>query len=128
MRTIMPVLVVLAIGVAGAMLGMSGFESAWGAEPPSVEPASSQVNESAGSVGVEEGPVEGPVNSGESSIVGIVVDGLQSLTDIAGAVLVLPVTLMNLGFPAWFSIPVGAVAEALVGIGIIEFATNRVWN
>jgi len=122
-----PVFVVLAIGVAAAMIGMSGFIDAWGGEPPQVDAAASEVNESGAAVSPEQGPVEGPVSSGESNIVGLVVSGLGSLTDIAGAVVVLPITLMNLGFPAWFAVPIGTIAEAIVGIGIIQFATQRDW-
>lgn len=128
MRTIVPVLIVLAIGTSGAMLGMSGFADDWGAEPPQTDAASSQVNQSAKNVSPNNGPVEGPVSSGESNIVGLIASGLGSLVDIAGAVIVLPVTLMNLGFPAWFAIPIGSIAEVIVGIGVFEFATNREWT
>jgi len=128
MRTLVPVLVVLCIGTSGAMLGMSGFADSWGADPPSVESASSQVNGSAENVSPNEGPVEGPVSSGDSSIVGLIANGLGSLVDIAGAVIVLPLTLVNLGFPKWFAIPIGTVAEVIVGVGVFEFATNREWT
>lgn len=128
MRTIAPVLLVLVIGTSGMMLGMSGFTDAWGSEPPQTDAAAEEVESGAGSVGPDDEPVSGPVTSGESNIVGLIVDGLSTLVGIAGAVLVLPVTLMNLGFPAWFAIPVGSVAEGIVGIGIIEFATQREWT
>ena len=128
MRTITPVLLVLAIGTAGMMLGMSGFTAAWGAPAPQTDAAADAVNGSAGSVGPNEGPVSGPVSTGDSSIVGLIVSGLSSLVDIAGAVVLLPLTLMNLGFPAWFSVPLGLLAQAIVGIGLVEFATNREWS
>ncbi len=128
MRTVDPVLVVLAIGVAGAMLGMSGFTAVWGADTPSVDRASDKMNESAEAVSPNNGPVEGPVSSGDSSIVGLIANGLGSLVDIAGAVVLLPITLMNLGFPAWFAVPIGSIGEIIVGIGIFEFATNREWT
>lgn len=128
MRTIVPVFVVLAIAVAGMMLGMSGFQSAWGAPAPQTASAQDQLNASAQNASPNEGPVEGPVSSGESSIVGLIVNGLTTMVDIAGGVVLLPLTLMNLGFPAYFAIPVGALAELLVGIGLIEFATNREWT
>lgn len=127
MRTIAPVLIVLALGVAGMMTGMSGFSAAWGAEPPQTDAAASAVNDSAG-VGPNQGPVSGPVSTGDSSIVGLIVSGLTSLVDIGGAVVLLPVTLMTLGFPAWFAVPLGLLAQAIVGIGLIEFATNREWT
>lgn len=135
MRTITPVLVVLALGVSGMMLGATGFAGAWGTEPPKTDAAQEQVkeqaedlspraNESNGDEG-DDGPISGPVNSGESSIVGLVVDAVSSVTSLAGAVLLLPVTLINLGFPAWFAVPIGGLAELIVGIGVIQFATGR---
>ena len=128
MRTTTPVLVVLAIGVAGLMIGGSGFTDVWGAKPPQVDSASSQVNASSANVSPNSGPVSGPVSTGDSSIVGLIVNGLGSLVDIAGAVAVLPLTLMNLGFPAWFAVPIGIIGELIVGIGLVEFATNRDWT
>lgn len=128
MRTIFVVFVVVTVGVSGMMLGMAGFADTWGAEPPRTDAAADQVNQSADNVGPDSGPVEGPVTSSDGSIVGLIVSGLGSLVNIAGAVVLLPVTLMNLGAPAWFAIPVGSLAELIVGIGIIEFATQREWT
>lgn len=128
MRTIATVVAVLVIGTSGLMLGMSGFEAAWGAEPPQTDAAADEVEKGAGNVGPNEKPVTGPVTSGDSSIVGIIVDGITSLIKLAGAVIVLPATLMNLGFPAWFAIPIGSLAELIAGIGLIQFASKRDWK
>lgn len=127
-RTTIPVLVVLALGTAAVMLGMSGFADVWGSPTPQVERAGDHVNESAASVSPQNGSVQGPVSSGDSSIVGLIADGLGSLTDIAGGVVLLPLTLIKLGFPRWFAIPIGSLAELIVGIGLFEFATNREWT
>jgi len=123
-------MVVMSLGLAGMMLGASGFEAAWGAPAPKTDAAQEEIekaNESAGVKGTE-GPVSGPVSSSDSSIVGLITDGLRGLVNIAGAVIVLPRTLVNLGFPGWFAWPIGTFASALAGIGIIQFATNRVWK
>lgn len=128
MRTIAPVAVVLALGVAGMMLGMSGFSAAWGADPPSTDAAQRQVNDSASAVDPESGPVEGPVSQTDGSFIGLLASGLGNLIDVVGAVVLLPLTLTNLGFPAWFSVPVGVLAQAIAGIGFIEFAINREWT
>jgi hypothetical protein len=37
------------------------------------------------------------------------------------AVGLLPVTLLRLGFPAYFAIPVGGVAQVIAFIGLIQF-------
>lgn len=127
MRGTAPVLIVLALGVAGLMLGASGFSDAWGAQPPSTSAAEEKLNNSS-SVGPTNDPVSGPVSDGDSSIVGLISSGLGSFVDIAGAVAFLPVTLTNLGFPMWFSYPLGLLAQFVVGVSIIQFATNREWS
>lgn len=128
MRTIAPIGVMLCIGVAAMMLGMSGFGAAWGAPAPQTDAAQDQLNESAGDVAPNEKPISGPVSSADSSTVGLIASGLSSVVDIAGSVALLPLTLINLGFPAWFAIPIGGLAQLIAGIGIIEFATNREWT
>ena len=128
MRTIAAVMVVLAVGTSGAMLGMSGFADVWGAEPPQTSAAQEELENQSGVLNPNEGPIEGPVSSSESSIVGLITSGIGSITDLAGAVILLPITLMNLGFPAWFAIPLGTLAEVIVGIGLIEWATQREWT
>lgn len=128
MRTIAPIGVVLALGVAGMMVGMSGFTAAWGAPAPQTTAAQDEINGSSGEVAPGEDPIAGPVSSEDSSTVGLIADGLSTVTNIAGGVAVLPVTLINLGFPRWFALPIGSLASAIAGIGIIQFAVNRVWK
>ena len=36
-------------------------------------------------------------------------------------VALLPVTLMRLGFPSYFAVPVGGVAQILAFIGLVQF-------
>lgn len=127
MRTIAPIFIVLAIGISGAMLTASGFEDAWGAPAPSTDAAQEEVSNSSQS-GPQNGPVSGPVSSGDSSIIGLLADSLGTLVSFAGAVLLLPLTLINIGFPAWFVNGIGSVATGVVGIGLIQFAVNRVWK
>lgn len=128
MRTIAPVMIVLAIGVAGVMIGMSGFGAAWGADSPTTSGAQEKLNESAKNQNPNKGPVSGPVSSGDSDIIGLIANGLGSMVDIASAVALLPVTLMNLGFPAYFAVPIGSLAYIIAGIGVIEYGTNREWT
>lgn len=125
MRTLAPIMVVLALAVSGSMLGMAGFWDAWGAPAPQTDAAQDQLEENQDQVNPNDVPVEGPVSSGESDVVGLIANGLGSMTDLAGAVIVLPITLINLGFPAWFAIPVGSLGYLLAGVGVIEWATNR---
>ena len=128
MRTLAPIMIVLCIGVAATMVGMAGFADAWGSPDVETTAAEEELDQNADSVAPQEGSAEGPVSSGESSIVGIIVDGSRSLVGIAAAVALLPATLMNLGFPAWFALPLGSIAYLVAGVGVIEFATNRNWS
>jgi len=130
MRTTAPVLMVLCIAVAGAMISGSGFADVWGTPEPETAGAQSALEERSEAVSPagESGSATGPVSSGESSIVGLVVDGSQSVAGIAAAVVLLPVTMTNNGFPWWFAYPVGSIAYIISGIGVIEFVTNRVWS
>jgi hypothetical protein len=128
MRTITPVLLVFAIAAASLMLAGSGFAGAWGAEPPQTAAAQSQLNQSAGQANPNDNPISGPVSSGESDIVGLIANGLGSIVDFAGAVILLPITLVQMGFPKWFAYPLGSVAYIIAGVGVIEFGTNREWS
>lgn len=127
MNTTAAALMVLCIGVATAMLGGAGFAQAWGAPAPQTGAAQDQLNETGDRVNPEE-KVEGPVSSGDSDLVGLIVDSIQKIPKIAGAVMLLQVTLMELGFPAWFALPVGTFGQIIVAIGVIEVASNREWT
>lgn len=127
MRTIAPVLIVFALGVSGAMIGLSGFEDAWGADAPETSAAQEELEGAAADADPNEEPISGPVTFGEGNIVGLIANGLSTVTSFAGAVALLPVTLINIGFPAWFSIPIGMLGYFLAGVGLIQFATNREW-
>jgi hypothetical protein len=125
MRNTAPMLLVFAIAVSGTMLAMSGFGAVWGAEPPQTQAAQEQLANNASEANPNNGPISGPVSSGDSDIVGLIANGLGSVTDWVGAVVLLPVTLKKLGFPWWFAAPLGSLAYIITGFGIIEFATNR---
>lgn len=128
MRTIAPVMIVFALAVSGAMLGGSGFADAWGGDPPQTSAAQDSLNDSASRVGPGSGPAAGPVSNTDSSLVGLIVSGWTSFVEIAGAVALLPVTLVNLGFPAWFAAPAGVFAQFVIGVGLVQFVSNREWR
>lgn len=128
MRTIAPVLLVMALGVSGMMLGLSGFDTAWGAPAPETGAAQEELNKSAEKVNPQNTPISGPVSASDSSTVGLIASALGTITDMVGAVVVLPMTLINLGFPAWFAVPLGMLAQLITGVGLIEFAINREWT
>ncbi len=128
MRGTAPVMIVLAIGVATMFVTGSGFADAWGQPAPETGAAADALNESADNVGPDGQPVEGPVSTGDSEVIGLIASGLGTLFGLAGSVALLPVTLTNLGLPAWFAFPAGALAQIVVGVSLIEWATNREWT
>jgi len=127
MRTIAVVMAVFAIAVATSILQTAGFAAAWGGQTPQVSAAQDQLNESAAEVNPNNKPVEGPVSSGESSLTGIIVDGITGLINVAGAVAAFPSTIANIGFPVWFAAPFGTLAIIIGGVGVVQFATGRDW-
>lgn len=130
MRTTAPLLALLCIGVVTGMMTMSGFAGAWSAPQPQTTGVQDELDQGASDVNPagDQGSASGPVSSGESSIVGLVVDGSKRIVQLAAAVALFPATLMNLGAPAWFALPVGSFVYLMTGIGVIEFATNREWT
>ena len=57
----------------------------------------------------------------EPTLVGVAISGGQFAASLVGAVALLPVTLMRLGFPSYFAVPVGGVAQIIAFIGLIQF-------
>ena len=119
--------VVLAFGVAFALLAGSGIGAAvFGASPGDAETARTveDVSEEA-SVDSDDGSAGGlaadVVGDNEPTLVGVAISGGQFATSLVGAVALLPVTLMRLGFPTYFAIPVGGVAQILAFLGLIQF-------
>lgn len=129
MRTIAPVMIVLVLGVSGGMLSMAGFAGAWGLESgPDVGGAADKVEKTGQSVDPSERVAVGPVVSAEAAIVGLVIDAAQTVTNVVGAVLFLPLTLLDLGFPRWFALPIASLAYIISTVGVLEFVTNREWT
>lgn len=131
MKTNRFVLVVVALGVATMMWGMSGIGTEYGATDPITGLESGEKLEQAAedSPVHENGSFNGSAKGGsEDNIVGLIISGTQALVSFTVMVGLLPAELMNLGFPKWFAMPVGLATQAIVGIGIVQFATNRVFH
>jgi hypothetical protein len=61
----------------------------------------------------------------EGSVAGFIISGISDVVDTIWLVIVLPITLRELGFPAWFANPVGFGVYALVSVGIAQAAAGR---
>jgi len=126
-------MIVFALAISGAMFGASGAADVWGSETPQTDAAEDALDEQASQNNPnpndkEEGPIAGPVSSGDSDIVGLIANGLGSIAGIAAAVAALPTTLVNLHIPGWFASAVSPMILLLASIGVIQWATNRYWK
>jgi hypothetical protein len=120
--------VVLAFGVAFALLAGSGVGAAVFGESPGDAESSKTLEEVKGEAEIAEDAKDSDgglsANIGtdnEPTLVGVAIAGGQFLTSLVGAVALLPVTLMRLGFPSYFAVPVGGVAQILAFIGLVQF-------
>lgn len=129
MRTTAPVVFVLALGVAFAIVGTTGIAATWGlTDTPGGDGVESNLNQSAANSSAgESGNFEGDVGQSgdDTSLLGLTITGISIIASAAGAIVLLPITLTNLGMPAYAAIPLGFFLQVIVGIGIVEFATGR---
>ena len=119
--------VVLAFGVAFALLAGSGVGAAVFGESPGDAESSKTLEEVKSEAEIAEDAKDSDgglsANIGtdnEPTLVGVAIAGGQFLTSLVGAVALLPVTLMRLGFPSYFAVPVGGVAQILAFIGLVQ--------
>ena len=119
--------VVLAFGVAFALLGGSGIGAAvFGENPDDAETQRviEEISEDADVDRDEEGGGGLATDVGgdsEPTVTGVLISGGQFAVQLVGAVALLPLTLMRLGFPAWFAVPIGGVAQIVAFIGLVQF-------
>jgi len=120
--------VVLCFGLAFALVAGSGLGAAvFGESPGDAETArtlediqsEASVDEDAKN---EEGGLSADIGTdNEPTLVGVAISGGQFLTSLVGAVALLPVTLLRLGFPSYFAVPVGGIAQIVAFIGLVQF-------
>lgn len=129
MRTVGVLAVVLSFGVAFALVAGSGVGIAIFGEDPSGEPAGETLDELGedAAIGDEEGEgIGADVGSdSEPTVTGFVLSGGQFVVSLLGSVALLPITLVNLGFPTWFAFPIGSAAQIIAAIGVFQFVTGR---
>jgi hypothetical protein len=116
--------VVLAFGLAFALLSGSGVGAAVFGESPGDAETARTIDQVANDSSVDSG--DGGLGAdvsgdNEPTLVGVAISGGQFAASLVGAVALLPVTLTRLGFPTWFAVPVGGIAQILAFIGLIQF-------
>jgi len=130
MDTKLPVILVLSLAVAAAMWGGSGIAADLTTDPASGLQSQDDLEDEANESSIsEDGELEGPVASNEEgNIVGLIISSARSIAGVFGLAMLLPLELMALGIPGWAAIPLGFLAQIIVGIGLIQFATGRVFR
>jgi len=121
--------VVLCFGVMFALLAGSGVGASIFGESPS-DAQSTRTLEDIGdeaSVDTEDGGgISADVaGDNEPTIVGVAINGGEFVAQLVGAVALLPLTLIRLGFPNYFAVPVGAFTQGIATIGLFQFVTGR---
>jgi len=125
MRTIFPLVVVLSMMITAGFFVGSGFNEEIRGEQ-NIDPVTDEVNQRSGESAVGSGNFSASRSgTDEGSIVGLVVGGAQDITEFLSLVVLLPITLQQLGFPDWFALPIGAVLQLVVSIGVLQFITGR---
>ena len=118
--------VVLAFGVAFSLIAGSGIGAAvFGATPGDAETART-LEDVSGDATVDADSETGGLSAdvagdNEPTLVGVAISGGQFAASLVASVALLPVELMRLGFPFWFAVPIGGVAQVIAFIGLIQF-------
>lgn len=118
--------VALSLTIAALMFTLSGYGSMYGNDPGAgLGPAEDRLNSTAENRSVEEG-VGGQISGDDPSLVSLTVNGADSVMEVLAFIAFLPTALTNLGFPFWFSAPVGLVVQLLGFVSLVQFASGRV--
>jgi hypothetical protein len=131
MRTIAAVVFVLALGVSFSIVSATGLAGVLGADrAPDGSQVESQLEESNSSVPIDNSDefAGGVSQTGDANLIGLIITGFDLLGNVAVGVALLPLTLARLGLPIYAAAPLGLFIQAITGIGLIEFASNREWT
>jgi len=126
MRTITVLGAVLMFGLAFALLSGSGVgASVFGQDPGAAETTRTLEelgNESSVDADSAPGSLSADVaGENEPTTIGVAISVGQFLASWVGAVALLPVALIRLGFPAYFAVPVGSIAQVVAFVGLAQF-------
>lgn len=127
MRTTYPVLVVLAIGIASIMFGLSGVGAMFDGADAGADGVGGQVEDRANDSEIQDAQGDGVDTDLDSSsdLVGIIIDSATSVLDLVVLVATLPVALRDVGFPTFMAYPLGICAQIIASVGFIQFLSGR---
>jgi hypothetical protein len=126
MRTKALLGVVLAFGVAFSLLAGSGIGAAVFGETPGDAESSRTLDDISKDASVDpdsegSGLSADVAGDNEPTLVGVAISGGQFAASLVASVALMPITLMRLGFPAYFAVPIGGVAQIIAFIGLAQF-------
>jgi len=128
-RSLWAVWLVVSIAIASLMFQGAGFAQIAGAGEPSsgLEPLGESVEEQGNTSKVQNNPdaYGGAASGSDDPLINFILDGGGAVLSTFKLLAALPLALTNLGFPLWFSGPVGVVVQLAGGWGIIQFVTGR---
>lgn len=126
MRTKTVLGIVLCFGLAFTMLSGSGIGAEIFGENPGEERSTSALDDAADGASVDEDDEDGGLESDvsgddEPTLTGVAISGGFFAAELVGNVALLPVTLIGLGFPSYFAVAVGGLAQIVAFVGLIQF-------
>jgi len=128
MRTTFPLAVVLCLGVALLLFSGSGFNAVVSGSQ-SAGPLGDALGQQADQSPVQDGNISVSRSaSDEGSIAGLILGGSQTAFQVFNLLAFLPITMQRLGFPSWFAVPIGSLVYIIVGVGIAQFVSGRIYQ
>jgi hypothetical protein len=125
MRTKAVFVVALSLSMGVLVVQMAGFGAVTGTPPAAGMEAGEQIREQANESVANTG-LKGGARSSDGELVGVIISGIKNVVPtIVKTVALMPFVLSDLGFPWYAAAPIGFFSEIVIGIGIIQFATNR---
>jgi hypothetical protein len=126
MRTKTVLGVVLAFGVSFSLLAGSGIGPAVFGESPGNAQSGRTLDDISEDASVDAdgngtGLSADVAGDNEPTLVGVAISAGQFAASLVASVALLPLTLIRLGFPAYFAVPIGALAEIIAFIGLAQF-------
>lgn len=116
---------VLCFGIAFSMLGGSGIGAAVFGEAPGDHETTRAIDQISEDAAVDEDDDSGlsaeVAGDSEPTLVGVAISGGQFAVQLVASVALLPLTLMQLGFPSYMAVPLGGVAQIVALIGLVQF-------
>jgi hypothetical protein len=127
-RTTFPLAVVLCLAVSLLMFSGSGFNALVDGSQ-SAGPVGDALGEQANESAVQDGNISVSRSaSDEGSVAGLILGGSKTAFQIFNLLAFLPFTMQRLGFPTWFALPIASLVYVLVGLGIAQFVSGRIYQ